>query len=359
LRAVVAIQAGPAVVRRSFAKSIMDTITQGLLGAAVAEAVFRRKLGGGAVVAGTLCGVLPDADVVTRFWGPWSYLAHHRVESHSLIVLAAAAPVLGTIAWLWTRRKQPVFHWMHLVFWVLITHTLLDLCTSYGTVLLWPVSRTRYALDAVAIVDPFYTAPLLAVFFLSCVSFIPRGFSRGVAAAALVLTTGYLGLGAMQMLRTQRQAATQLEAAGVKVVSMRATPMIGSILVWRVIARDDAGGYHVGLCSMRRAGPIRFHRIAVQDGPLVRRALDSDRGSLFRWFAMDEVSARVERAGTSTVVVLDDQRYGLYEDPTRPVFSAGAIFDASGRLIDVRLAGRPGDFRWRDEWDAMWKLLGE
>jgi inner membrane protein len=337
----------------------MDTITQGLLGAAIAEAAFRRRLGGRAVVAGTLCGMLSDADVVTRFWGPWSYLAHHRVESHSLIVLAAAAPVLGALFWLLSRREHSVLHWMHLVFWTLVSQSLLDCCTSRGTALFWPLSRERYALDALAIVDPFYTAPLLVAFLLSCVPFIPRGFSRAVAAAALVLTTGYLAFGFMQMLRTERYGTQQLEASGVKAVSVRATPMMGSILVWRVVAREPGGDWLVGLCSARQSQPIRFHRIRSDDGPLVRRALQSDQGRLFRWFAMDCLSARVERTGASWVVVLDDLRDGRYKDPTRPVFSARAVFDSSGGLIDVTLQDRRFDADWREEWDAMRELLSD
>ena len=334
-------------------------MTQGLLGAAIAGTAFRGKLGGRAVAVGTLCGLIPDADVVTRLWGPWTYLAHHRVETHSLVVLAVAAPVVGTLAWLWSRRQHSVLHWMHLVFWVFVAHALLDACTSYGTALLWPVSQRRFALDAIAIIDPFYTAPLLIAFLLACVPRVPRGFSRAVAAAVLVLTTGYLGFGCVQMLRTQRFATRQLDDEGMKVASMRAMPMIGSIFVWRVVARDADGDLHVGLYSTRRAGPIRFHRTRSDDGPLVHKALESDRGKIFRRYAMDLLSVRVERAGPLIVVVLDDQRYGLYKDPRRPVFTAGAAFDSTGRLIDVRLRSHRGTVNWRDEWDAMWDLLKE
>ena len=71
----------------------MDSITQILLGTTIAEAGFREKLGGRAVIAGAVLGALPDLDIVTRCAGPWAFVKYHRGPTHSLIVLALVVVV--------------------------------------------------------------------------------------------------------------------------------------------------------------------------------------------------------------------------------------------------------------------------
>ena len=41
------------------------------------------------------------------------------------------------------------------------TNGLLDACTTYGTLLLWPFSNARIAWNNVSVIDPLFTLPLL------------------------------------------------------------------------------------------------------------------------------------------------------------------------------------------------------
>src|SRR5690606_3929228 len=108
-----------------------------------------------AVLWGGLCGLLPDLDMLANLADPWNGIVHHRAESHSLLVLPWVALALGPLAFKTIGKgRGTAWQWIHLSLWALLTHPLLDLCTSYGTQLLAPVSRERYALDAVSIIDP-------------------------------------------------------------------------------------------------------------------------------------------------------------------------------------------------------------
>ncbi|HUW57628.1 MAG TPA: metal-dependent hydrolase [Planctomycetota bacterium] len=335
----------------------MDSVTQILLGTAIAEAGFRKDLGWRAVLAGAAFGVLPDLDIVSRLAGPWAMLRHHRGETHSLIVLALAAPLLGWLAWRWTGRRAPRRRWMHLAFWVLLTHPLLDLCTSYGTQLLWPVTGRRFSIDAIAIIDPVYTVPLFAALVLACVPRIRR-FSRGFAIVALALTTAYLAFGRVEMHRARSLASEQLTREGFEAVEVRATPMLLSTdLLWHVVGRDREGNLRVGTVSTWAPREIRFQRIDRPGSPLVGSALESERGRLFAWFADGLVGARVEREGPHTVVVLSDHRYGMVTDPAVSVFTARARFDAGDRLVDVELTHGDRDMDFGREIRTGWKLL--
>jgi membrane-bound metal-dependent hydrolase YbcI (DUF457 family) len=203
----------------------MDIVTHALLGSAIAEAGFREKLGARALVAGAVLAVLPDADVVVRLQGPWEVLKYHRGPTHSLIVIALVSPLIGWLLWLWTRKHaRPArggpapetqghrispWNWILLAFAAFVQNPLLDLCTSYGTQLLWPLTTRRFAIDAVAIIDPLYTLPLLAAFLIACIPGIRR-LTRTFAACVLVLTTGYLAFGFLQMERARSLASAQL-----------------------------------------------------------------------------------------------------------------------------------------------------
>ena len=46
----------------------MDSLTQIVLGASVAEASLGKKIGNKAIVLGAIAGTIPDLDIVTRFF---------------------------------------------------------------------------------------------------------------------------------------------------------------------------------------------------------------------------------------------------------------------------------------------------
>src|SRR5437899_10528019 len=171
----------------------MDPLTHGLLGATIGQALFARRLGGCGLLAGAVAAVAPDLDVVRMATGPMGDWVYHRGVTHSIWVAPLLGPALGLAA---ARRQaggRPA--WTLLFVLTLLSHPLLDWCTSYGTLLLAPLSAHRFALDAVAIIDPAYSLVLLAALLVGAWrGLAPRGPALS-AAAALLLSTAYLGHG--------------------------------------------------------------------------------------------------------------------------------------------------------------------
>lgn len=335
----------------------MDSITQGLLGAAVAEAGFGKKLGNRAMLVGALCGVLPDLDIVSGMFGPWASMIHHRGVTHSVFFAAAAAPIIGWLAWRATKRQASHATWSHLAWWSVVTHPILDLFTSYGTQLLAPFSDRRFALDAVPIVDPVYSVPLIVALLVGLVARRKPKVGQIAAASALVFTTGYLLFGWQQSATARQLARAQLASEGFQVEHMRAQPVM-LVWMWRISARDAEGNLRVGALSTWKPGKIDFRHIERPEDPLVARALSSEKGKVFQWFADGMVGVRVERHEGGTSVWLDDQRYGSALEPDRSFWGARAEFDREGALVEVTRERRPMD-RFRSElgrtWDLMWQ----
>ncbi|MFW5741095.1 MAG: metal-dependent hydrolase [Myxococcota bacterium] len=335
----------------------MDTITQALLGATVAEAGFGKKLGHRAMIVGALCGVLPDLDIVSGMLGPWASMIHHRGITHSIFFAAAAAPLIGWAAWRANKRQGTHASWAHLAWWAVVTHPLLDLFTSYGTQLLAPFSDRRFALDAIPIVDPIYSAALLLALLVALVARRKPRIGQIAASSALVFTTSYLLFGWQQSATAKQLAREQLAGQGFEVQHMRAQPVM-LVWMWRIAARNAEGDLRVGSLSTWQPTPIDFRAMGRPDDPLVARALQSERGKVFQWFADGMVGVRIERHEGGTSVWLDDQRYGSALEPDRSFWGARAEFGPDGELIDVTRERRSMK-RFRSElgltWDMMWK----
>ncbi|GHD64149.1 membrane protein [Thalassobaculum fulvum] len=218
----------------------MDSLTQAALGAAVGTAVLGRRLGPRrAALAGAVLGTLPDLDVFWPFDDPVDAFVLHRGATHSLVVQALATPLFGEalVRGFRALREHRRLAWAA-VYLCLSTHALLDAMTVYGTRLLWPLWTEPVGVGSVFIIDPLYTLPLLvAVVWALCLrAWTPR-FGR-VLAAALALSTGYLGWGVAAQGIARDRADAVLAEAGIAPERTLATPTPFNTLFWRVIAID-------------------------------------------------------------------------------------------------------------------------
>ena len=141
-----------------------------------------------AALAGAIFAVLPDVDYFFIYWDRLAFIRYHRGFTHSLVAVplfALAGALLGRVLG-GPRWFRPL---LILGIVVLLSHLLLDLATSYGTQLLSPFSRRRFSLDWIFIIDPYFTALLLAgvIAALAFPLWGPRAGAGFLAAAAVYL----------------------------------------------------------------------------------------------------------------------------------------------------------------------------
>lgn len=203
----------------------MDPLTHAVSGAALgaAKGARRREI---ALLA--LLAMAPDADIVFRVVSDLFYLQHHRGITHSLLMLP-----LWT--WLIARILRPHAPGLS-AFWIaaaIALHILLDLITSFGTMIFAPVSRARVAWDWVFIVDPLFTVPMLLALVLGAAT---RRLRAG-GLAALAWLFGYLALAAGLHAKAIAIAAQEARALGARPAA--ALPLPFSPARWRLVL--DAG----------------------------------------------------------------------------------------------------------------------
>lgn len=214
----------------------MDPITQGVLGAAAAQAVLARRLGPRAWWLGALGGMAADLDVLIRSSDdPLVAITYHRHFTHSL----AFVPIGGLLCALpWILRRRNRDQRREIVAATTLgyaTHGLLDAFTTYGTQLWWPFSSSRVAWDFVAIVDPIYTL-LLALGVWAA----RRRASPRPAIAALIVSSMYLALGGILHARALAAARGLARERGHELARVDAFPMLPVNFLWRTVYR--AGG---------------------------------------------------------------------------------------------------------------------
>ncbi|KPK83532.1 MAG: hypothetical protein AMJ81_08020 [Phycisphaerae bacterium SM23_33] len=374
----------------------MDTVTQGLLGAVSAQLGFRQRIGRDATWAAAAVALLPDLDIFVvplleltgAEVGDAAISRYHRGLSHSLLMVPVIAAVAAGVWW-WLRRRAarrtrrgaagqggegglpagpgrgrpPPFALLYACCFVAaLTHPLLDWCTSYGTQLLSPITDTRYAIDAVPIIDVIYT-PLLILTLLACYLIRklkpdPRRATLIVGWTGFALSVAYLGAGrAMHDLAARR--ARQL-AAGHQVLAANAYPALGTIFLWRTVVEADDRWLVTRLRPLSRADPATLRQEAapkVSNG-WVRRAWRLPDVQTFQWFAMGQVRASCETLDGRHVVRFHDMRYGGRTESVDGLWSLEVIFAADGSLLGVsrRRHYRRENFGrlLKQAWDDIW-----
>ena len=172
----------------------MDSLTQIVLGASVAEATLGKKIGNKAIVLGAIAGTIPDLDIVTRFFvDDLTASVMHRGFSHSLIFPFVAAPILAWILKkIYCNYSDVSFNdWFKMFFLAIITHPLLDAQTTWGTQLFWPF-EWRIAVENIFIIDPIYTLPFLTFLILTAFQDRLSKKRRLFNSLGLIISSAYL-----------------------------------------------------------------------------------------------------------------------------------------------------------------------
>lgn len=295
----------------------MDTFTHALMGVAVGEAFFRKRLGRGTLLTAASASILPDLDMIAGFWGNgFQSLAWHRAESHSLILTALVAPAFGWLAAQIFTQGEKVCLWSLLVLTALWLHITLDLCTSWGTEALAPFSKTRYAWDLLPIIDPFISLPLLLAAFLTLIPPLRRT-ARIAATTALLCCAAYTGAGGWMNWQAKQIARKAFSAPAA--TKLRAIPAFGTIFLWNVIAHRAPDSFQTISVSTWIGQPVLpLMNYPPCDLSLCQRAAQLPTGQLllrtsggYMYFAPSDSSAN------PYLVMIYDIRYPVYTPQER------------------------------------------
>ena len=350
----------------------MDTITQGLLGATTAQLGFRQRIGKDATWLAALAGIVPDLDIFVqplmtlsgRETDDFTRIVIHRGLSHSLIMVPVIS-LLITLPWWRFRRSskspQPFTLLYACVFIALLTHSLLDWTTSYGTQLLAPFTDRRFALDFMPIIDIFYT-PVLILTLTTCytirkVKSNPRKFTLIVGWIGFGLSTAYILTGGVMKtlaIQTMQKHFPQKTSTG----QYQAYPQIGTIFLWRITYRDDTTWAAARVNLLFRAKPHINHE-TIHRNLWTDKARQLDEAKTFEWFAMGQIRQVYRKRYDSHVVEFMDMRYGTQPSSLHSLWSLQITFHPDGEVMKTERIQRYRNMSFREvvrvNWSRLWR----
>ena len=318
----------------------MDPLSQAAVGAAIPQSIDRTGHLARVALIGGLAGMAPDLDVLIRSSSdPLLFLMYHRQFTHSLIFIPVGALICSLALWPLIRGRLSFGN----CYWVALlgygSHGLLDACTTYGTLLLWPFSDLRVAWNNVSVVDPLFTVPLLLAVLLAA-----RSGSAWFVRAGTLWALAYLLLGVVQGQRAETVGQELALSRGHTPIALSAKPGFANLLLWKVIYEHD-GRYYVdavraGLTPRVYAGDSVEKLQLDKHLPWLDKASQQARDiERFRWF-----SAGYLAIDASNPLLVTDMRYSMLPNEIDALWGIeldpAAPMDAHVGYFAQRSAGR-------------------
>jgi membrane-bound metal-dependent hydrolase YbcI (DUF457 family) len=196
----------------------MDTITHGIVGALAGKAFFAGRdvpvgsaqgallraesapTARAAITACTLGAMFPDIDVFAGplARNPLAIMEWHRNITHSLVMLPVWAVLLAAASLplaRWAGWKRPSFAKLVGIYaFALGTHVLLDVVTSFGTMVWSPLNYSRMSWDLLFIVDFGFSSMGLAPQLAAWCYREPAKFAWRAGIVWTALTAGAFGV---------------------------------------------------------------------------------------------------------------------------------------------------------------------
>src|SRR6202008_711747 len=190
----------------------MDTITHGIAGALIGKAMFRgedmfrsQPMNRGRIITWSLMlgAIFPDSEVLRDFFSSDKLLivTWHRSLTHSLVMLPLWALVLAGITRAfgrWRKWEGPSLAALTGIYAAgILSHILLDLVTTFGTMIWSPLAWSRPAWDLIFIVDFTFTGILLIPQLLAWVHRNPMHAPRRAVMMWLLFIPVTFGIAAI------------------------------------------------------------------------------------------------------------------------------------------------------------------
>lgn len=328
----------------------MDPLTQGALGASFAQTGNgqRWRQVRDATIVGALSGMAPDLDVLIQSPAdPLLFLEYHRHFTHALLFIPIGALICSGVFYPFVRRRLSFSRVYLFSFLGYASHGVLDACTTYGTLLLWPFSEMRVAWNVVSVIDPLFSVPLGLGVALTFLRRSPLWCHIGLTWAAV-----YLMFGVWQHQRAEAAGWALAEARGHAPERLEAKPGFANLLVWKVVYEVNG---HFYVDAVRVAGSVKVYsgeRIEKLDlqrhlqwlDPESVQASDIER---FRWFSNDYLALQQE----DEVI---DVRYSAVPNEIEPLWGIRLDRDADPQAHVAYFTAREVD---AEQTERLWRML--
>ncbi len=396
----------------------MDSLTQVVLGASMAEAALGKKVGNRAMVWGAIAGTIPDLDVLSNgFMTPIDALAFHRGITHSFVFEVIGALLLGwavfkmykipqhkwfgIVGWSllslaigmsiiflgglsfiktiigilfmglsgfliykrynrasYMTPKASLMQWQWMMFLPLITHPILDCFTTYGTQILLPFSDQRVAFNNIAVVDPAYTVPFLICLLIAMFLARTNPNRSRWNNVGLIISSLYMIFTLYNKTRINTIFENSLRHDHITYNRYMTTPSILNNVLWSGIAETDSAFYFGQYSFFDKEKTFKLIK-REKNNPEFLKALEEDSTlKTLRWFS-DGYFA-IERRSADSIQYYD-LRFGTFRiKPSAPdnfVFKFNLRESPPGKFTLLGQDGGPRDANMGELFKVLWNRI--
>ncbi|MFK7969743.1 MAG: metal-dependent hydrolase [Bacteroidia bacterium] len=337
----------------------MDSLTQIVLGAGVAELTLGKKIGNKALMWGAIIGTIPDLDVLGRFWqSEYHALLSHRAGSHAIFTFIFLAPALGWLLHrLYKGKDGTTFKdWTIMAWWVLLTHTLLDCFTTWGTQLFWPFDHTRVAFNSIFVVDPLYTVPFLICLIVVMFKKRESKARNRWKMTGIVLSTLYLLLTLVNKAGVDKVIEHNLREQGISTIQYSTYPSPLNNVLWYGVA-EGPYEYHVGYYSLLDSKSTVTFRSIPKNHALIPYEGNTDFFTCMEW--VSQGYHQLEKRNDT--LLWHDLRFGLIEYGMKPDSAFDYPFtykliEENGKMVDIA-QDQPNNDNLGEAFGALWERI--
>lgn len=295
----------------------MDPLSQGSLGASLAQGASNKTTVRSAALLGCLGGLAPDLDIlIFSTTDPLLFLEFHRQFTHSIFFIPIGALIVAAVLHRFLGKGLSFKQTYLFCLLGYATHGALDACTTYGTQLLWPLSNERFAWNNISIIDPLFTLPIFALVVIGTVKKIPW-----LPRLAFIWGISYLSFGLYQRDIAEAAGYQLAQERGHAPIRLEAKPGFANLFLWKVVYEANERFYIDAI----RIGykPKVFPGTSVEKLQLEKHLSWLDFGSQqatdverFRWFSNDYLA--MDPVTPNRVI---DVRYSVVPNEIDPLWA--------------------------------------
>ncbi len=318
----------------------MDIITHGVSGALLARAAFDGPAREAATVALTAGALVPDLDFLLLLRSRYAYLTGHRGITHSVFGIPLIAPLLAALLHGIGPPASYLFY-LGLVALGMGLHVVFDLITSWGTMLLAPVSRRTFHGSWISFRNRPFVFSLWGALAVSF--FLDARWSSALCAAALCVAFAMMAVAGAAQAVARRRFREALEAAGITPIKVEGFPSGDRLLTWSIFA-ESGRGFHHGRVRVLSRDPIEIREVAKAPANGFTEAAARLEPISFYFGVTSFVQSRYHREGNRHVVTFSNVRFAFAPSTARslvPREGARVVFDDTMRVLEAAIYGIP------------------
>ncbi len=233
--------------------------------------------------------------------------------------------VVGRHLWKSYYKKEPdpiettYGNWFWLFFWAILTHPLLDSCTTFGTQLFLPFSDYRVGFNIVSVADPIYTIPFLLCVILAAWQLRHHRMRRWFNWVGVIISSAYLLFTYYHKTLVNTAFEESLSEKNIPYDRYMTSPTIFNNILWNCVAEGE-DDFYMGLYSLYDQKPYFRILDTIPKNHALLAPYEGQRTTrILQWFSNEYYTLSRDQ---DEVLYLNDLRFGSIdvEETEEPKF---------------------------------------